>query len=208
MKKFIVSLSLALAGTTLMAAEGSLQAWDNAPVPVTVTGKKVGIRDVSLALTRAYRETVPCAELFAKLGKETHAKAAGTAVSLDAVNAFATCERETPELALEITYWKRKDGHYLVGMTTRYDDGKSGGEDLKQEVYFYDLDPAAKAPQLQAETALTDTLRDLKSYSYLIRLPQQGKHLVFQEHEGAGGATRYLQWDGQTFATTLSQEKP
>ncbi|MDO4777737.1 MAG: hypothetical protein Q4A06_09870 [Cardiobacteriaceae bacterium] len=196
------ALFLLLAGT---AQAASLADWASTPVPIK-PGDKPDIVTFALPLAQAFDDLAHCLPgLEGGEGEEAN-------VHIDSKNGFAICESGSGHLS-EFAYWKRNNGHYLVGMAVTWNDISWEGDEMKNLVHFYDFDPKAAEPVLKPEESMSRTINAFRNEDYFIHLPRSGTHLVLQQFEGAGGATHYLAWDGERFAdtpvTSLPQaEKP
>lgn len=196
------ALFLLLAGA---AQAAPLADWASTPVPIK-PGDKPDIAAFALPLAQTFDDLGHCVPGL-ESGEED-----GASVSIDSKNGFAVCESGDGHLS-EFAYWRRKNGHFLVGMAVTWNDISWEGDEMKNLVHFYDFDPKAAEPALKPEESLTRAINAFHDKDYFIHLPRSGTHLVLQQFEGAGGATHYLAWDGERFAdtplTSLPQaEKP
>ena len=189
------ALFLLLAGS---AQAASLADWAGTSVPVK-PGDKPDILAFALPLAQTFDELGHCVS-----GLEVRGEAAGdvVVVDVDSKNGFARCENTEDGHLSEFAYWKRTNGHYLVGMAVTWNDVSWEGDEMKNLVHFYDFDPKAAEPALKPEESVSRAISAFRDKDYFIHLPQSGTYLVLQQLEGAGGATHYLAWDGERFADT------
>ena len=100
-------------------------------------------------------------------------------------------------------YWKRKNGHSLVGvfMVNGYESGKS-----ENVFMFYDYDPKTNimTPDLNVYKVVEKVALDKAFDDYDLELPQKGKDIVvnfFTENgeDGYDVTEKTLKWTGDTF---------
>lgn len=157
------------------------------------------ILDIAYAITQSFDQTEACHKAIAAA---RNGEAAPAGIDLTVNDKTAQLHCAAGDYTLDLTYWKRDNGERLIAALAQWENGNQ--DEKSHEIYLYDYKPQEKNPVLIPNPAQSRRLNQWRSQDYRIRLPESGQDLVLQQLEGAGGATHYLHWNGQTFADTAS----
>ena len=188
------------------AKELSLTTWTQQPLVLPQAKEKIVIVDLVKVLTE-FREIGYCNVFFTEFIDRKENKY--NTIVLDKNNGYGSCQIPGSAYHLEISYWKRNNGHLLAGLNVFWEDegleGQSEGDEMFSETYFFDYNP--KTHRLTPDSSLSKIINDYRKKDYHILLPRQGKNLQLRQFEGAGGAIHYLKWNGYDFDQKIYKGK-
>ncbi len=180
--------------------------WKQTPITVSPKGAKVNIQDFAQAFCSQYDRFEPNEKILKYFAtpKTYDEDAELYRVESDITNGYIRTLLLTEVVRTTIMcYWKRKNGHSLVGvfMVNGYESGKS-----ENVFMFYDYDPKTNimTPDLNVYKVVEKVALDKAFDDYDLELPQKGKDIVvnFYTENGEDGydvTEKTLKWTGDTF---------
>lgn len=196
-----------------VSVEAIVSRWTDLPLRVYDTYRKAPIRNFAQAFCKQFPDYAPnrnMADYLKKPGKYTW-EDKGYYCGEDVRNGYIKADAGGQgDYKTEICYWKRKNGHALVGvlMLKSYE-----GEQARYALLFYDYDPKTRmmTPDLTVWQQVNGFLQGLRG-SCFIDMPLQGKDIsvcaVYWDPEEDFIYTDYkLRWDGNGFKGAVSKAR-
>ena len=180
--------------------------WNKLPLTVYPTAEKANIQDFAKAFCRQYNKYLPNVIILKFVGdpKKFNQDAEHCFVTSDIPNGFLRLGMANQyDQFTEMCYWKRPNGHSLVGTYMRHE---TEGDFSESAFMFYDYDPATKVmtPDMEVYGIVEKAVQEGNFDDYILRLPQKGKdiELSMYKDNGDGGCepTEWmLKWTGNSF---------
>lgn len=184
--------------------------WKKQDITVSPKEAQANIHDFAQAFCNQYNAYTPNAKMLKYIGdpKTYNEEKEGCAVNSDI--AYGYIKANMPyqyDQFTEICYWKRPNGHSLVGVYLREE---SENADPESEFIFYDYDPATKTmtPDKDIISVVEKAAKRAEFDDFMIRLPQKGKDIELTLYKDTGEdscePTYYdLKWTDNTFKPQL-----
>lgn len=188
--------------------------WKALPLTVYPAAEKVNIQDFAKAFCRQYNKYMPNWKILKYLGdpKKFDQEAEMCYVTSDVPNGFLRLAMANQyDQFTEMCYWKRPDGHSLIGAYLRHE---TEGDFSESAFMFYDYDPAIKkmTPDMEVFGIVEKAVKEGDFDDFILRLPQKGKDIELSMYKdiGDGGCVPnelMLKWTGNSFKLVKKQEQ-
>lgn len=180
--------------------------WKQTPITVSPKGAKANIQDFAQAFCSQYDRFESNEKILKYFADpKTYDEVAEMyRVESDITNGYIRSLLLAEVIRItQMCYWKRKNGHSLVGafMVNGSESGKS-----ENVFMFYDYDPKTNilAPDLNVYKVVEKVVPDKAFDDYDLELPQKGKDIVVNlysenEEDDYVITVKTLKWTGDTF---------
>ena len=183
--------------------------WKKTPITVSPKGDKANIQDFARAFCSRYDSYEPNEKMLKYLAdpKAFNEVAEVFSIFCDIPNGYISSSLMTEiDLFTKMCYWKRDNGHSLVGVFM-----VNGSENADSETVsmFYDYDPKTNVmtPDTDVCQVVEKVALDKDFEEYALELPQKGKDIVVKLYSDNGEdgydiTEKTLKWTGNTFTLT------
>ena len=187
-----------------------VESWKKQPIEVSPKEAQANINDFAKAFCNQYNAYTPNANMLKymddpkKYNEEKEECIVNNDISAGYIKSFMAYQFDQ---FTEMCYWKRPNGHSLVGVYLREEYETS---DPVSEFMFYDYDPATKTmtPDKEIMAVVEKAVKRADYDDFMIRLPQKGKDIELTLYKDTGEdscePTYYdLKWTDNTFKPLL-----
>ena len=186
--------------------EKMLGSWKTLPLTVYPEAENANILDFTKAFCKQYNRYQPNVKILKYLAapQKFNQEAENCYFTNDVSNGFVKMTMATQyDEFTEMCYWKRPNGHALVGAYLLHE---AEGDISESAFMFYDYDPATKkmTPDMEVYGVVEKAVKEGNFDDYQLRLPQKGKDIELSMYKNAGEDSYeptewVLKWTGNSF---------